>query len=196
MITDEERNYAAIEAIAFAAGHPVEIERIAQTLELDVSYVDKLIEGIRHKYSAPEFGIELIRTGDAVQFATKSDFAADIRLALDYRRTASLSPAAMEVLAIVAYNQPVTRAYIEQVRAVDCSGVISSLMEKELICEQGRLDVPGRPLLFGVTRNFFRCFNISSLAELPPFPTGDPEQLALYDSAVPPREEQGDEAQI
>ena len=90
------------------------------------------------------------------------------------RRKTPLSQAALEVLAVIAYNQPVTRAYIEQVRGVDCSAVVSTLIEKDLIEERGRLELPGRPLLYGTTKNFLRCFSLSSLEELPPLPDKTP----------------------
>ena len=86
-----------------------------------------------------------------------------------------MSQAALEVLAVIAYNQPITRAFIEQVRGVDCSGVISSLLEKDLIEERGRLELPGRPLLYGTTKNFLRCFTLTDLSDLPPLPKENPE---------------------
>ena len=97
-------------------------------------------------------------------------FLAPVRTALDLRSSAPLSQAAMEVLAVIAYNQPVTKAFVEQVRGVDCSGVIGSLVQKALIEERGRLDLPGKPLLYGTTENFLRCMGIRSLLELPPLP--------------------------
>jgi segregation and condensation protein B len=98
------------------------------------------------------------------------DYAPQIRTVMDLRRNTPLSQAALEVLAVVAYNQPVTKAFVEQVRGVDCSGVIGSLTTKGLVEEKGRLELPGRPLLYGTTEHFLRCFNIASLDELPPLP--------------------------
>ena len=103
------------------------------------------------------------------------EYAPQIRTIMDLRRNSPLSQAALEVLAVVAYNQPVTKAFVEQVRGVDCSGVIGSLTLKGLVEEKGRLELPGRPLLYGTTENFLRCFNISSLEELPPLPENDEE---------------------
>ena len=103
------------------------------------------------------------------------EYAPQIRTVMDLRRNTPLSQAALEVLAVVAYNQPVTKAFVEQVRGVDCSGVIGSLTAKGLVEEKGRLELPGRPLLYGTTENFLRCFNISSIDELPPLPENDEE---------------------
>ena len=101
---------------------------------------------------------------------TNEKYAEYIKKAFDIRRRTPLSPAALEVLAVVAYNQPVTKSFIEQVRGVDCSGVVSTLVEKGLIEERGRLELPGKPLLYGTTKNFLRCFSLKSLADLPPLP--------------------------
>ena len=106
-----------------------------------------------------------------------------MRDALELKRNTPLSQAAMEVLAVVAYNQPVTKAFVEQVRGVDCSGVIGSLVQKGLLEERGRMELPGRPLLYGTTENFLRCFGLSSIGELPPPPRGE--------EGTPPEEPDG-----
>ncbi|MBQ1183187.1 MAG: SMC-Scp complex subunit ScpB, partial [Clostridia bacterium] len=107
------------------------------------------------------------------QLCTRKEFAENIRAVLDLRRKAPLSQAALEVLAVIAYNQPVTKAYVEQVRGVDCSGVVSTLVEKGLLEEKGRLELPGRPLLYGTTANFLRCFGLKNLDELPDVPSDE-----------------------
>ena len=116
-------------------------------------------------------------TGNGVfepgRFVTREEFAPYIKKAFDIKRRTPLSPASLEVLAVIAYNQPVTRAFIEQVRGVDCSGVVSTLVEKGLIEERGRLELPGKPLLYGTTKNFLRCFGISDLSELPELPKNE-----------------------
>ena len=112
----------------------------------------------------------MLQLDHTLQFAVNPAFLAPVRTALDLRSSAPLSQAAMEVLAVIAYNQPVTKAFVEQVRGVDCSGVIGSLVQKALIEERGRLDLPGKPLLYGTTENFLRCMGIRSLLELPPLP--------------------------
>ena len=108
---------------------------------------------------------------------SKPQYGEYVRAIMDIRRNVPLSQAAMEVLAIVAYNQPVTKAFIEQIRGVDCSGVISSLVSKDLISEKGRLELPGRPLLYGTTSNFLRCFGISSVDELPALSSENKDEL-------------------
>ena len=159
---------SAIEAILFACGEPCEINKIAQVLETDENTAVMLCEELQNEYK--DRGINLIFLNDSVQFCSNPKFAPDIRSILDIRRNTPLSAAALEVLSVVAYNQPVTKAFIEQVRGVDSSGVISSLVNKNLIEEKGRLELPGRPLLYGTTDSFLRCMSISSLEELPPLP--------------------------
>ena len=117
--------------------------------------------------------VKLVRLDFAYQLCTRKEYAENIRSVLDLRRKAPLSQAAFEVLAVIAYNQPVTKAYVEQVRGVDCSGVVSTLVEKGLLEEKGRLELPGRPLLYGTTANFLRCFGLKNLDELPEVPADD-----------------------
>ena len=118
----------------------------------------------------------IIKLHNSYQMVSRKEYAEQIRTIMDLRRNTPLSQAALEVLAVVAYNQPVTKAFVEQVRGVDCSGVIGSLTTKGLIEEKGRLELPGRPLLYGTTEHFLRCFNISSPEELPPLPENDEEK--------------------
>ena len=113
---------------------------------------------------------------NSAQFCTNPVYIEPVRGVLDLKRNTPLSQAAIEVLAVVAYNQPVTKAFVEQVRGVDCSGVIGSLMQKGLLEERGRLELPGRPLLYGTTDTFLRCFQLASLEELPPPPRGEEEE--------------------
>ena len=115
-------------------------------------------------------GIRFVKYDKCCQLTTAPDLGEYVTQMIGIRGEPQLSAAAMETLAIVAYNQPVTRAYIEQVRGVDCSGVVSTLLEKNLIEEKGRLELPGRPLLYGTTNNFLRCFSLESLSDLPPLP--------------------------
>lgn len=163
------------EAILFAGGEPVALERIAQVLGVRTYAVEEVIESLREKYNTPQSGIHLLRLENTAQFCTNPAYIQPVRDALDLKRNTPLSQAAMEVLAVVAYNQPVTKAFVEQVRGVDCSGVIGSLMQKDLLEERGRLELPGRPLLYGTTENFLRCFQLSSLEELPPPPSDHEE---------------------
>ena len=164
---------AAIEAILFASGSSVETERIAQALEISELQVKEHISALIYDYTRAERGITIIKLGNSCQMVSCKEYAPQIRKVMDLRRNTPLSQAALEVLAVVAYNQPVTKAFIEQVRGVDCSGVLGSLSAKGLVEEKGRLELPGRPLLYGTTENFLRCFNLSSLDELPPLPEND-----------------------
>ena len=164
-------NQAAVEAILFAGGESVPVERIAEVLDCERAEVEGLIDRIAADYQERGAGIQLVRMDGTCQMTTCADHADVIRQCLDLRRAVPLSPAAFEVLAVVAYNQPVTKAFIEQVRGVDCSGVVSSLCEKGLVAEAGRLDLPGRPLLYATTPDFLRCFQMETLADLPPLPS-------------------------
>ena len=165
-----KRYQAALEAVLFASGEPVSLERLAAALEVDVADAERLAEDLAQDYRTREGGMTILRLDDSYQMCSKRDFAPYIRRAMEIRRNTPLSQAAMEVLAVIAYNQPVTKSFVEQVRGVDCSGVIGSLTQKGLIEERGRLELPGRPLLYGTTNTFLRCFGISSLDELPELP--------------------------
>ena len=160
----------AIEAILFANGASVEFSRIAQALEISEKKVKEHISALIDDYEAAGRGITIILLDNSCQMVSKKEFAPQIRTVMDLRRNTPLSQAALEVLAVVAYNQPVTKAFVEQVRGVDCSGVIGSLTTKGLVEEKGRLDLPGRPLLYGTTPEFLKCFCIESLSELPELP--------------------------
>ncbi len=165
-----EQIRAACEAILFASGEPVELSRIAQALELDAEVVSGALWELSRSLDERGSGICLLRLGSKYQLCSRVEYAQQVRSVLDIKKNAPLSPAAFEVLAVVAYNQPVTKAYIEQIRGVDCSGVVSTLCQKGLLEEKGRLDLPGRPLLYGTTPDFLRCFCLSSLADLPELP--------------------------
>lgn len=161
---------AAIEAVLFAAGAPVEADRLANALETELKAVKTAADELITEYNASERGLTIIKLNDSYQMCNKKEYGEYIRRVMDLRRNTPLSQAALEVLAVVAYNQPVTKAFVEQVRGVDCSGVIGSLTAKGLVEERGRLELPGRPLLYGTTENFLRCFQLSSLDDLPPLP--------------------------
>ncbi|MBR2892906.1 MAG: SMC-Scp complex subunit ScpB [Clostridia bacterium] len=159
-----------LEAVLFAMGEPIEIERLCVALELDEIVVSDVLEKLQKKYEDDSFGICLLRLENKYQICTKKQYADKIRAVIEVKKNAPLSQAAFEVLAIIAYNQPVTKAFVESIRGVDCSAVISNLCNKSLIEEKGRLDLPGRPLIYGTTPEFLRCFCISSLDELPELP--------------------------
>lgn len=161
---------AAIEAVLFASGEPVAATRLAEVLELDLETAVRLADDWLQDVNTRGGGLLAVRLGDKYQLCTNKTYAGYVRRAMDIRRNTPLSQAAMEVLAIVAYNQPVTKAFIEQVRGVDCGAVVQGLAAKGLIEEEGRLELPGRPLLYGTTADFLRCFGVSTLDELPPLP--------------------------
>lgn len=183
---EEEKLKPAVEAVLFACGTPAETAKIAQALEITVEKTEELIQSLMDDYSKRGSGIRIVKLGKCYQMCTEKEYADAIRNVLDLRRNTPLSQAAMEVLAIIAYNQPVTKAFVEQIRGVDCSGVVSSLVARELIEEKGRLELPGRPLIYGTTENFLRCFNVSDISELPPLPQKNPE-----DSDEPKSEVEG-----
>lgn len=161
---------SAVEAILFACGTPVEAERMAQVLSMREGDIIALCEELKREYETAGRGIRIVRMNNSYQMCTEERFAEPIRAVMDLRRNTPLSAAAAEVLAVIAYNQPVTKSFVEQVRGVDCSGVISGLLARQLIEEKGRLELPGKPLIYGTTDHFLRCFNIASLDELPPLP--------------------------
>ncbi len=185
-----EQIRAACEAILFASGEPLECARIAEALELDMDTVSGALWELARILDDRGSGICLLRLGSKYQLCSRVEYAQQVRSVLDIKKNAPLSPAAFEVLAVVAYNQPVTKAYVEQIRGVDCSGVISTLCQKGLLEEKGRLDLPGRPLLYGTTPDFLRCFCISSLSELPELPER-PEVDDLQDDEI--NNEQGEQ---
>ena len=170
---NKEQTIAAFEAVLFASGDPVSIERLSQIFEISPEKVEMYARNLEVKLDAEHSGLMLLHLENTYQLATRKDYAPYIKKAFDIKRKIPLSPAALEVLAVVSYNQPVTKSFIEQVRGVDCSGVVTTLLEKELIEERGRLELPGRPLLYGTTKNFLRCFGISDLSELPPIPKSE-----------------------
>ena len=155
----------AVEAILFAAGYPVRYEKLAEVIGLPQRDLRGLIESMSREYDGR--GIQLLLYPDTCQLTTKEVFAPYIREALGIKRGGNLSNSSLEVLAVVAYNQPVTRSYVDVIRGVDSSYAVTSLLDKGLIEAVGRLDAPGRPMLYGTTDKFLRVFGLSSLAELP-----------------------------
>ena len=172
---------SAIEAILFAAGDPVGVERLCLTLEMDRATVDSLCQDLADSYSYERRGVRLIRLESSYQMVSAPEYADAVRRAFESRKSAKLSQPALEVLAIIAYNQPTTKAYVEQVRGVDSSYTVGLLTERDLIEEHGRLAVPGRPILYKTTQNFLRSFGLSSLDELPDLPdaSAEDEQITM-----------------
>ncbi|MBQ7337697.1 MAG: SMC-Scp complex subunit ScpB [Clostridia bacterium] len=160
---------AALEAILFAAGYPVPYKKIGEVLGLPATDVRTLAEHMAPVFNSADAhrGVQMLLFPDTCQICTREEFAPYIREVLGVRRGGNLSAASMEVLAVIAYNQPVTRTFIDTVRGVDSSYAVNSLLDKELIRAVGRLEVVGRPMLYGTTDKFLRVFGISSLEELP-----------------------------
>lgn len=166
---------SAIEAILFASGDPVSAERLAAALELDVESVEPVVNHLADFYSYERRGIRLLKIDGCYQLASAPEFADRVRRAMETRRPPQLSQAALESLAVIAYFQPTTKAYVEQIRGVDSSYTVGLLMDRGLIEECGRLSVPGRPILYRTTQSFLRSFGLHSLDELPELPDSTPE---------------------
>ena len=174
-----EKVTAAIEAILYAAGHPVAYSKLSEVLGLSAKDIKNMVEAMSREYNSEKSsrGVLLLTFPDSCQFATKEEFLPYIREALGIKRGGNLSASTMEALAVVAYNQPVTRAYVDAVRGVDSSYAMTSLIDKGLIESLSRLDAPGRPMLYTTTEKFLRVFGLSSLDDLP--------ETELSPSAVP-----------
>ena len=174
----EKKNYEAIiEAILFTMGESVELEKIAEAIELDKKETKKIIKGMMKHYEDPSIGLQIIELDGAYQMCTKSEmYEYLIRIAKQPKRHA-LTEVLLETLSIIAYKQPITRVEIEKIRGVSCDHAVSKLMEYNLVCELGRLDAPGRPLLFGTTEEFLRSFGVQSIEELPSLSTVQVEEF-------------------
>ena len=191
---------SAVEGILFAAGEPIQTERICLALDMDRPTVEAVLQKLMDYYAYERRGIRLVRMEDSWQLCSSPDYADVIRRAFEIRKPAKLSQPALEVLTIIAYYQPTTRAYVDQIRGVDSAYTIGLLLERRLIEECGRLQVPGRPHLYRTTREFLRAFHLSSLDELPEMPdlggegqmrlsedgrVVDPESAAAVSEAAP-----------
>ena len=171
---DPEAIKSAVEAVLFASGEPVPCARIAQALDVETGSVQQAAETLREEYSGR--GIRLLVLEDRLQLCSAPEYAQAVTRVLEQRKPPKLSVAALEALAIVAYFQPVTRAYIDTVRGVDSSYTVGVLLERGLIEAQGKLDAPGRPTLYGTGDAFLRTMNISSLSELPELPDTETDE--------------------
>lgn len=186
-----------IEAILFAAGERVEISRLASTLEVDESDVEKAVEALADELSYERRGVRIIRLDRGYQMVSSGEMADYITKALETRKPPKLSSSQLEALTIVAYYQPATKAMVEQIRGVDSSYSIGALLNKKLIEEAGRLNVPGRPILYRTTPDFLRTFGIRSLEELPPIEKvdlGEPiqEEITEVTQGIPAEKQAGE----
>lgn len=171
---------SVVEGILFAAGESVGVEQLCKALELDRETVETVLRNLADDYAYERRGIRMVKLEDRYQMCSAPEHAEKIRLTLETRKPPQLSQAALEALAAIAYFQPATRAFVEQIRGVDSAYTVNLLAERGLIKEAGRLAVPGRPVLFRTTERFLRCFGLSSLEELPPLPdSGASGQLTL-----------------
>ena len=161
---------SAMEGILFASGEPVEEERICVALDLDRPTAEQILQRLMDYYAYERRGIRLLHMEDTWQLCSAPEYAESIRRAFEIRKPAKLSQPALEVLTVVAYYQPTTRAYVDQIRGVDSSYTMGLLLERKLIEECGHLQVPGRPHLYRTTKNFLRVFHLTSLDELPEMP--------------------------
>lgn len=162
---------AIVEAILFAYADPITIDKLAEASGIDADTTAKILGQLERRYSVIGSGLRIIRLGNAFQLSTQEELASYVKAALDTHKQTPLSQAALECLAVIAYNQPVTKGFVEQIRGIDSSGVVNTLVDKGLIEEAGRLEVPGRPIVYRTTDTFLRCFGLKSLEELPPLPT-------------------------
>lgn len=167
---------AALEAVLFAAGEPMETERLAEALGMEPAEIESAAQTLAVELEAARSGLQLLQLGTSWQLTTREAYAEEIRAALEIKRNTPLSNAAMETLTIIAYNQPVTKGFVERVRGVDSGSVVNTLVERGLLEEAGRIEVPGRPVTYRTTAHFLRTFGLQSLADLPALPTsGEPD---------------------
>lgn len=174
---------SAVEGILFASGDPVHIDRICIALEADRPTAQRVLQNLMDHYAYDRRGVRLLHVEDTWQLCSAPDYAEVIRRAFEIRKPAKLSQPALEVLTVIAYYQPVTRAYVDQIRGVDSAYTVGLLLDRKLIEECGRLQVPGRPRLYRTTKRFLRSFHLHSLEDLPELPDfGGAGQMRLGDN--------------
>lgn len=190
---ETEQLQRAIEAILFAAGEPVPIQRLAFALETDPSDIEMAGDALADDYAFQRRGIRILKLDKAYQMVSSGEMADFVTKALETRKPPKLSASQLETLTIIAYYQPATKAMVEQIRGVDSSYSVAALLNKKLIAEAGRLNVPGRPIQYQTTADFLRTFGISSLQELPPIEKiafGEPIELPQESAPEQPPEAQ------
>ena len=164
------KKLGAIEAILFASGDPIEIYRLSEASGVDVGTIPRLVRLLNERYDDCGSGLCIKKLDSSYQMCTREEFAPMIKTALETKRSTPLSNAAMETLTIIAYNQPVSKGFIENVRGIDSSSVVNNLVEKGLIEEAGRLDIPGKPIVYRTTPVFLRSFGLATTDDLPILP--------------------------
>ena len=188
-MSESMNSYALLEAVLFAQGQPVKLSFLAKLAQMDEAQTELALLSLQKRYEGEDSGICLMQSGDSWVLVTKPVYAAIISQALELSRQVPLSRPAMEVLSIIAYKQPISRGYVDSIRGVDSSRLIHTLAEKGLIEEAGRLDVPGRPILYQTTELFLRSFQLRTLADLPQLPE-EYEQLVFRESEQPTEEQE------
>ena len=164
---EDKELYNAIEALLFVAGDPVSLDRLAEALSIPMEDLEEFMPKMLDEYNFERRGIKLIKLENSYQLTTRSEYFDAVVRMVTHKQKQVLSPATIEVLSIISYNQPITKAAIEKVRGVDSSHSLTKLLERELIEQRGRLNAPGRPVLYGTTDEFLRCFGLQSLDEMP-----------------------------
>lgn len=178
----------AVEAILFSSGEPIDEFRLSDAAGVNRNDLAALIKALNDRYSDSNSGIEILKLGAKYQMCTRKKYAEYVKNAMESKRQTPLSQAAMEALTIVAYNQPVTKGFVENVRGIDSSSIVNSLVDKGLLEEDCRLDVPGHPVAYRTTSAFLRCFGLTSLDDLPPL-VRDSGQQPLPDEDATNEEE-------
>lgn len=181
-LTSQRNIESAIEAVLFSVGEAVELERLAGALETEADELAAAVASLKKRLEESDSGIRLVEIGDSVQLCSAPNYFEYIQKTVQMKKQLGLSAAALETLSIIAYNQPVTKGTIEFIRGVDCSYSVTKLTERGFIDEVGRAESPGRPILYGTTMEFLRCFGLKNLDELPPLP----EKQAPPKAAEPP----------
>lgn len=177
--------FAKIEAILFAYADPISITKLSNILDINTSDCSKYLKDFSHELNNDQNrGIKIVFLDDSVQLVSKKEFAEYIKNAIEEKNNYILTPVSMEVLSIIAYNQPVTKGFIEQIRGTNSNGVVNSLVEKGLIEESGRLDIPGKPISYRTTKTFLRTFGLSDLNQLPPLENLNEEQISLEEEII------------
>lgn len=177
---------SAIEAVLFSVGEAVELERLCSALEAEPDELNKAVESLKNRLEETDSGIRLVEIGESIQLCSAPNYFEYIQKTVQLKKQLGLSTAALETLSIIAYNQPVTKGTIEFIRGVDCSYSIAKLTERGFIDETGRAETPGRPILYGTTMEFLRCFGLKNLDELPPLPE---KQTAPQSGEIPAPED-------
>ena len=183
---------AIVESLLFAAGEAVELEKIADIVDVDKKYLREIIKKMIDTYNYEKRGIHIIKLEDSYRMCTRGEYKDYVSMLMKPGRKLQLSNAAIEVLAIVAYKQPVTRATIEHIRGVNCDYIVNRLIERRFIAEMGRMkDAPGRPILFGTTKEFLQTFGIESISDLPEFESlAVPEDTDMEQMTIDEKQEQ------